>query len=431
MSPANNDKVMNTFLFSENEKFISLFGKLLFKNGAELNPKSVYIFGSLEGMLFTYKIEQEYVNETREILNPSYVFPLDDKNELLSIHAVISEAEAATMFDSVKKEEAGGTSKTIGLRLNKINKNLYRVDTGQVLPGEKLELSRSYAQIAAFEGNRLRLSLPFIKDESHEAEQKSCFLKGNKNILSVINDECVFTLIIKIKGQTAEGKVESPGWDAKIIEEEDGRNLEIRMRNLPHKLFTLVLSEFSTESLYINGESCGEKRQNFFLGKAPPKIIHNNFLSEAISCFISAGISQNPFMNMLLTGGFRGKRQFPVIACQEHCDPEVILNPAEILAYVRNQYELFYRQGEEFAQIFNYLRKDKKLKLIWEFLEAIKDGLSLEALFAIFLFWILRQDPEAERHKLRPVRYELRDVDKAVRTKIMALLDKWQRQDDR
>lgn len=151
---------------------------------------------------------------------------------------------------------------------------------------------------------------------------------------------------------------------------------------------------------------------------------NEGFLKKASSCFLSCQYSRELYACGLVDA-LSEMGNLDIQFDSGSNENREILDPVEICAHVLELYSIFHEQGEELAQILNYMKKDTKLGQIWAFLNDVDEGINPERLFVIFLFWVLRRDSRMERHSLRPVRFEIRDVDKAKFSRVINLLEEW------
>lgn len=241
----------------ELEEQNSYFGTMSSTSGKEISLKSIKIKGELESLLFSWRLEQEYVNETKDALEIIYTFPLGYKSALMGMKVKIGDKELEGIViakkEAEEKYEDAVSSGDTAIMVQERAFGLYTANLGNIAPGEKVVMSLHCAQMQAFDGDRIRISIPLLSGERYGDPYTPDGLSKYDSIETSLSAEYLFDTEISLKGELAKASVHCPGWDIKLTEEGDLKKLALQKPAKADRDFVLVLSDLPSRStaLYV------------------------------------------------------------------------------------------------------------------------------------------------------------------------------------
>lgn len=137
------------------------------KNGEtdeRLSLRGVEASARITGLIATTSLVQKYENDTAANLELAYTFPLPVEATLLSFTVSIGDRRyegrvVAKQEAEVKYEKAVGEGNS-AFRLQKIGSGIYNATLGNVMPGESVEITLSFAEPLSWNGRSMRYRLP-------------------------------------------------------------------------------------------------------------------------------------------------------------------------------------------------------------------------------------------------------------------------------
>lgn len=132
-------------------------GEMLALRGAEVSSR-------IAGLLASTAIVQKYKNDTDVNLELSYTFPIPVSGTLLSFAIAIGERQYDGQViprrqAEAKYEEMIGEGNS-AFRLQAVRAGMYNVTLGNVMPGEAVAITLSYAEPLSWNGKSIRYHLP-------------------------------------------------------------------------------------------------------------------------------------------------------------------------------------------------------------------------------------------------------------------------------
>ena len=140
------------------------FGLLDAESGERVALRGVDVSARISGLLAETRLTQRYRNETSTNLELIYTFPLPVSGVLLSFSVTIGDRQYHGEVIPRSKAEVD-YEKAIGkgdsaFRLQELEAGIYNATLGNVMAGEAVEISLSYAETLAWNGKSLRYRLP-------------------------------------------------------------------------------------------------------------------------------------------------------------------------------------------------------------------------------------------------------------------------------
>lgn len=247
--------INNIFHCKGKNEEASVLGSMSTEDGKTISLKAIHVRGSLEGLLFSWNLEQEYINETKDALEIIYTFPLAYKSVLLGMKASIGEREldgvVVAKKEAEEQYEEAVSSGDSAIMVQQTGGGLFTANLGNIKPGEKVKISMQCAQMQTFEGNRIRIALPLLTGERYGDPHQSGVLAAHESAVTSAAASYGFDAEIIIKGEMAQGKIECPGWDVIISEEEGEKKIRLAKPGLANKDFIILLSDLPARSSAI------------------------------------------------------------------------------------------------------------------------------------------------------------------------------------
>ncbi|WP_415036892.1 VIT and vWA domain-containing protein [Azonexus sp.] len=140
------------------------YGMMNNESGEMLVLSGVDVSTRITGLLASTALVQKYKNDTDTNLELSYTFPVPVSGTLLSFAVAIGErkfegqviprAQAETRYEETIGE---GNS---AFRLQEVRAGMYNATLGNVMPGEEVAITLSYAEPLSWNGKSIRYRLP-------------------------------------------------------------------------------------------------------------------------------------------------------------------------------------------------------------------------------------------------------------------------------
>jgi len=140
------------------------FGMMDNESGEMLALRGVEVSSRIGGLLASTRLVQKYKNDTDTNLELSYTFPVPVSGTLLSFAVVIGERNYEGQViprtqAEAKYEEAIGEGNS-AFRLQEVRAGMYNATLGNVMPGEEVAITLSYAEPLSWNGKNIRYRPP-------------------------------------------------------------------------------------------------------------------------------------------------------------------------------------------------------------------------------------------------------------------------------
>lgn len=143
---------------------MSDYGLKSTESGELLALRGITVSARVTGLLAATTLVQKYKNDTETNLELAYIFPLPVSGILLSFSVNIGERKFKGQVIPRSQAEAV-YEKTIGegnsaFRLQEIRSGMYSATLGNVMPGEEVAITLTYAEPMSWNGKSIRYRLP-------------------------------------------------------------------------------------------------------------------------------------------------------------------------------------------------------------------------------------------------------------------------------
>ena len=209
----------------------SPFGSMDSGSGKNISLKSVSLTGSVEGLLFSSTISQEYKNETDEALEIIYTFPVGYNTALLGMDATIGDkklhGEVVKRAEAEERYEEAVEKGDSAIMVQESSMGLYTANLGNIKPGESVTVEIHCAKLLNYDQGQIRIAIPTVIGERYGDEHGPGGLAAHETARPDKNAKYVFSLEITLKGEIANGTVSCPSHQVKM--EKRGNDLTVKL----------------------------------------------------------------------------------------------------------------------------------------------------------------------------------------------------------
>lgn len=197
-------------------------GLIALDSGERLALRGVQVSSRISALLAQTALTQQYQNDTDTNLELVYTFPLPTDATLLSFAVAIGDARFQGQVvprrqAEVVYEQAIGEGNT-AFRLQEIRAGLYCTTLGNVMPGERIEITLTYAETLAWNGKRLRYRLPTTVAPRYG---DPIGMQPWQRPATILDADYSFQMRVVIAGVLARSTMTCPSHQVRIRSEED------------------------------------------------------------------------------------------------------------------------------------------------------------------------------------------------------------------
>lgn len=135
------------------------FGSMQSLSGKNMSLKSASLTGTIEDLLFSSTIHQEYKNETNETLEIIYTFPVAYNTTLLGMDAEIGGkklfGEEVENKEAEKKYEYAIEKGDSAIMVQKSGTGLYTANLGNIKPSESVSVNIHCAKLLDYDQGQI------------------------------------------------------------------------------------------------------------------------------------------------------------------------------------------------------------------------------------------------------------------------------------
>lgn len=227
-------------------------GKMRCMGKGEIALKSATVNGTIEGLLFSSTIRQEYKNETDEALEIIYTFPIAWDTTLLGMKAQIGEkslvASVVKKAEAEKKYEDAIDSGDAAIMVQESSLGLYTANLGNIKPGETVVIDIECAKLLSFDQGQIRLAIPTVIGKRYGDPHCLGGLAAHESDVVDPDARYPFRLALTLHGAIAEGVVSCPTHNAEIRKIKNGISVELESNAWLDRDFVLLIKGVSAES---------------------------------------------------------------------------------------------------------------------------------------------------------------------------------------
>ena len=229
------------------------FGSMEGEGAAKIALKSVSVKGELHGLLFEHTISQVYENETDEILEIIYTFPLGFDTALLGMSAKIGDKELTGQVvgksEAAAKYEEALDKGDSAILLEQSAAGLYTANLGNIKGGEKVVVDLHCAKLLTFDGDRVRLAIPTVISQRYGDEHGQGRLAPHETAAVDPKAKYDFALDISLYGEIAKAKVTCPSHNIQSKPIEGGLSFSLDGAAALDRDFVLLLEDIANNTV--------------------------------------------------------------------------------------------------------------------------------------------------------------------------------------
>lgn len=229
---------------------MSEFGMMDNESGEALALRGVEVFTRIAGLLASTTLVQKYKNDTDTNLELSYTFPTPVTGTLLSFEVtvgerkyngqVVSRAEAEVKYEEAIEE---GDS---AFRLQEIRPGMYNAELGNVMPGEEVAITLTYAEPLPWNDKRIRYRLPTAIAPRYGTPEGMQPWQRPKTSPAA---EYPLDITISITGDLAQSAVSCPSHKVSMRMQPDALNIQLAKNAMMDRDFILDIENGEVSSL--------------------------------------------------------------------------------------------------------------------------------------------------------------------------------------
>ena len=197
-------------------------------NCRELSLKNIKISGDIAGKFGTFEVEQTFVNNTKNVLEINYTFPIIETATVTGFTVNVGDKIIKGTCKEKKEAEKEYCENLVkgnsAYMLNQDAENIFNVSIGKVDKGEEVKVTITYIDVFEIVDNEIKIIIPTLVSHRYKSAVTTILNYGkvdykvdfNINISKAINFNNVIspTHNIKMYETKNEIKIESLNYDA-------------------------------------------------------------------------------------------------------------------------------------------------------------------------------------------------------------------------
>lgn len=227
-------------------------GNMACMGEGEIALKSAAVSGTIEGLLFSSTIRQEYRNETGNALEIIYTFPIAWDTTLLGMKATIGGkslvASVAKKAEAEKKYEDAVETGNAAIMVQESSPGLYTANLGNIKPGETVVIEIECAKLLTFDQGQIRLAIPTVIGKRYGDPHCIGGLAAHESDVVDPDARYPFTLSLRLLGAVAEAVVTCPTHNVEMRRIENGLAVELESDAWLDRDFVLLIKGAGPDS---------------------------------------------------------------------------------------------------------------------------------------------------------------------------------------
>lgn len=227
--------------------------------------KKVAIRGEVQGLLFTFTVRQEFINDGEGCAKDVSCSFLGGSNAvMLGLEAVIGERKFTGMV--VKTSAATRKKECRDAREAAIALQWHSAKLGNIERGETVVVEMHWARLLAFGPGEVRLGISAVPDVCHATVPET---EGLASPEIGSGARCAFSVDLTIRGDMAQGSISCPGHPAAIRKIGEEVRVSLEAQTAPESDLSLLISDIpaTSHALYMQ-----EKGRHMALASFAPEI---------------------------------------------------------------------------------------------------------------------------------------------------------------
>lgn len=231
-------------------------GLMAIESGESIALRGVDVSVRIAGLLAETTLTQTYRNDSDDNLELTYTFPLPVDNVLLSFTVQLGERRYQGEVISRQKAEVANESAiasgNAAFRLQDIGDGLYNATLGNVLAGESVAITLTYAQVLNWNGRSIRYRLPTTLAPRYGDPTD---MQPWQRPLTRIEAEYPLSLVVRIDGPLAKSAIACPSHKVSFKPEEDSLRITLASGASLDRDFILEVESASVQSLGLTASA--------------------------------------------------------------------------------------------------------------------------------------------------------------------------------
>ncbi len=285
--------------------------------------RSVDVSARISGLLAETTLTQKYQNDTKTNLELTYTFPLPVGAILLSFLVQVGErrfnGEVVPRADAEVAYEKALAEGNSAFRLQEIQVGLYNATLGNVMAGEAVEITVTYAETLAWNGQTLRYRLPTtIAPRYGEPTRMQPWQRPVTNMMV----EYPLTLTVTIAGELTRCAVNCSSHRVGFMHEGDTLKLTLAKGATMDRDFVLEMENPELQSLGVSAYA--RDTHVAVLTLLPPPIESHELSRDVVLVLDCSDSMQGDSLNLakegiqLALGSMQPNERFGIVAFGSH-----------------------------------------------------------------------------------------------------------------
>ncbi len=231
-------------------------GLMAIASGTSIALRSVEVSALIAGLLAQTTLTQKYRNDSEDNLELAYTFPLPVDGTLLSFAVVLGDrryqGEVIPRKEAeVAYEEAIGAGNS-AFRLQEIKPGLYSATLGNVMAGEAVEITLTYAEPLAWNSKNIRYRLPTTIAPRY-GEPKG--MQPWQRPVTRLEPEYPLSLVVRVEGVLAQSSIACPSHKVSLRPATDSLAITLADGATMDRDFILEIENDSVTSLGVSASA--------------------------------------------------------------------------------------------------------------------------------------------------------------------------------
>ncbi len=232
------------------------FGLTAIESGESIALQGVDISSCIAGLLAQTTLTQKYCNDSKGNLELAYTFPLPVGGVLISFTVVVG---ARTFHGAVmpRKDaevayEGAISDGNSAFRLQEIKPGIFSVTLGNVMAGEAIQISLTYAETLAWNGQSIRYRVPTTIAPRYGAPAG---MQPWQRPVTSLEPEYPLSLVIRVDGPLAKSSIACPSHKVGFKLGEDSLTISLAAGASMDRDFILEIEDNSVQSMGVSASA--------------------------------------------------------------------------------------------------------------------------------------------------------------------------------
>lgn len=231
--------------------------------GEKFILEGVSVDVDFNGLLCETVIVQKYQNPETKPIEAVYTFPLSSLATLLGLEVSIGEKKMRGIIvnkDGAEKEYESALSEgNTAIMLEKVSDDLYTLNVGNILPGEKISISVQYAELYSWNGDTIRYLLPTTIAPRYGDPEATGMEPHQVPTIDLLAQNH-FDITVSIFGELAEASIESPSHKVNIQKDSEKATvtLENGQADMDRDFILNIRSDRKQKNIAVTGHDIDE-----------------------------------------------------------------------------------------------------------------------------------------------------------------------------